>query len=475
MKYGQAQVTTLACAWFGVGVFSFNDALLQGVDASTQCATGPETPCTAATGGGSGIGCGPRSVLASCPGTPCDTASAGDSCSTDGTTVYTCGGNGDTIAGTFCVNGCLPNTLGLAACAGATGPGAGSGSGPCFSLLPGNYCGGNGSGDPSILYSCSGDAVVKVVSCGNGCKFVPVSGGPPAPPPGCSGGGSASCFGLPVGNYCGDDQVCGDPNVLYHCDSNQNATVSRVCATGCTIVNSGSQAGGSDQCTGPYSNLSGMDTCNPGSQVPISSGSPATVAGGGAYGGLIMGSGVVCSDAAEGFVGVPNLPDGLYCGNNNTITYCRSGVDQGIRMCPTGCTRNGNLNGKDTCSGACAGVLSGTACASDGVTLLQCDLSVLIGQSQCPAGDVCGGVPATCGPPCAKDSDCNTDFICRKGACEPIPAVTFRFSGISFSTTTDTNCSSPPASQDKQIISGLDASGALTFVCNQIVNPDGSC
>src|SRR5262249_23677629 len=80
-------------------------------------------------------------------------------------------------------------------------------------LLPGDYCGGNGSGDPSILYSCSGNSVVRAVSCVKGCQFNTVPGSPPVPPPGCSGGGSGSCVSLPVGDYCGDDLVCGDPNV----------------------------------------------------------------------------------------------------------------------------------------------------------------------------------------------------------------------------------------------------------------------
>jgi hypothetical protein len=473
MKYGQPQVTAVACAWWSVGVFTIQDAQLQDVDVTTACASGFTTPCTAGNPGQGPTGCGARSALASCPSTPCATAPSGETCSTDGTTVYTCDGAGSTIGGTFCVNGCLPNTLGLAACAGATGPGAGGGSGPCYALLPGDYCGGNGSGDPSILYSCSGNSIVKAVDCVGGCSFNSVPGGPPAPPPGCSGGGSESCFGLAVGDYCGDDLVCGDPNVLYHCDLNGNASVANVCAMGCTIRSSGSQPGGADQCTGAYSQLAGMDTCKPGSQVPVSTGSGGTEVSGGGYGGMINGSGVVCSPEVEGFEGVPDLPNGLYCGLNGTITYCRGGVIQGIRMCPAGCTP-GSSEGKDTCNGICANVISGTACASDGVTLIQCDLSVQVGENRCPTGDICGGVPPTCGPPCVKDSDCAPKFICRNGACEPSPAVTFRFSPISFATTTDTDCNNPPASQDKQVISGVDSSGALTLVCNPIVNPDGS-
>lgn len=83
-------------------------------------------------------------------------------------------------------------------------------------------------------------------------------------------------------------------------------------------------------------------------------------------------------------------------------------------------------------------------------------------------------MPATCGPPCLKDSDCSPNFICRNGACEPRPSVTFRLAPISFATTTDTDCNHPPVSQDPQVIAGLDPSGALTLVCNPIVNPDGS-
>ena len=153
--------------------------------------------------------------------------------------------------------------------------------------------------------------------------------------------------------------------------ANHNASVSKVCTTGCSVVSSGSQAGGADQCTGPYSNLPGMDTCNPGAQTTVSSGGGSTATGGGGYAPIIMGSGVVCSPANEGVQDVPNLPDGLYCGLNNTITYCRNGVDQGVRTCPGSCTRTGKLNGKDTCSGACASVIGGTKCASDGGRRLQ--------------------------------------------------------------------------------------------------------
>lgn len=97
-------------------------------------------------------------------------------------------------------------------------------------------------------------------------------------------------------------------------------------------------------------------------------------------------------------------------------------MNQDIRMCPSGCNANSQFEGGDTCNGACAGIISGTACASDGVTLLQCDVSVQVAQNSCPSGDVCGGgggVPAACGPPCTTNADCDPRLVCSGSACVP--------------------------------------------------------
>jgi Zn-dependent metalloprotease len=404
------QERAIACAWYGVSVFTFSDMALLGFNPSLDCAMGPNSPCTSAgaaaptqasCGGGGG-------TLSSCPFTPCQNAAAGPACSTDGSTLYTCDGNGGTVGGTLCSGGCLASSVAFAACAAGTTP-VGGGGGPCSFLLDGTYCGGNGSGNTNILYTCSGGNIAGATSCGNGCQINTVPGGsasPPPPPPGCSGAGIASCAGLAVGNYCGNDLVCGNPNILYHCDLNGDISVTMACPTGCSILSSGSQAGGSDNCTGPFDTRAGTDSCRPGSQTPVGPGSaqnncpaghtppnccpvgegPCAVSNGAVGAG---GSNVQCNPTAAGFPG-PNLADGLYCSfDRQTATACQGGVNKGTFGCPSGCTFVGG--GKDQCPGStfiCAGLADGVYC-DDPKTATVCKGGLNKGTFACPSG--CGG------------------------------------------------------------------------------------
>jgi Zn-dependent metalloprotease len=445
------QLSTIACAWLGVDVFETIDVINLGF-VPELCATGPQTPCVSQGAGQpkGGGGCGLSSnALDFCPGTQCQDAPPGPSCSTDGTTVYTCDGNGSTVAGNPCDNGCVVSGLAPAACAAATGPGAGGGGGPCAFLLPGTYCGGNGSGATDILYTCGtdpnvgGGTVLKSVFCHNGCQknTAPAAS---APPPGCSGAGAGSCFSLPQGDYCGADQVCGDPTVLYHCDENHNISAVMTCLTGCSVAGSGSQVGGADNCTGPFGDRVGKDSCAEGPQTvvppgsakpncppgqkppnccPVGEGPCAAIAGG-----ILSSDAVNCS---SGSAEEPDFPDGTYCGPGlfQKITLCQGGVNHETRTCSGGCKHNGN--GHDTCIGDCAGRRSGNnICASDGKTLEVCDLTEVVATETC---DRCISIPepplqnppkimGVCFSPCASlpnGTNCASDgtglFFCQNG------------------------------------------------------------
>jgi hypothetical protein len=113
--------------------------------------------------------------------------------------------------------------------------GADAGNGQCNGTPDGVYCGGDHvTGDPTTLYQCtSGDLQVSQV-CANGCT-VQVDGTSDA----CAA--AASCGSQPDGLYCGNDAVGGDPNTLYQCTGG-NISVSQVCANGCAVNTSGSDA-----------------------------------------------------------------------------------------------------------------------------------------------------------------------------------------------------------------------------------------
>ncbi len=443
------QVQALACAWYGAGVFLIQDVINLGFDPTSQCAIGATSPCqSAAASAPTQASCGTGSqAITSCAGTPCPNAPSGLACSTDGATLYMCDGSGDTTGGTPCSNGCS-----AAACLAAGPAPVGGGGTPCSSLLPGTYCGGNGRGASNILYTCSGTGIVSNSTvCGGGCQMNTVPAGGASPPPSLCNQG-LSCVGLPEGYYCGNDKVCGELNVLYHCDSGAITSV-LPCPMGCSILSTPSQFGGADNCTGPSSTQAGKDSCKPGPQTTVPSGTaqnncppgqtppdccpvgdgPCRSAS--AVGGSPLGPQTVICSAQN--PGENSLSDGLYCGPDNTITRCLGGVNEETQTCPAGCMRNGN--GLDACVGGCAEAYTGYECASDHVTILQCDLTAVVGQKTCSVGcetlpefgglgfsGFCISPPPQCvlrlnGSNCASDGktllDCENQYIVDQETC----------------------------------------------------------
>jgi Zn-dependent metalloprotease len=399
--YGRSsvEVTTLACAWFAVGVLAWSDLQAIGIDFSTQCTSGPVTRPVIQGKRGCGGG------LEQCPATPCETAPAGTNCSTDDTLLYTCDGNGASTAAERCANGCRGGDSGLDVCIGGV-LGVGNLSSPCVGLVQGYYCGGNGTGSANVLYSCDGQGnVTASASCDFGCVQnvgTPVSAVGGSPPPGCSGSGFVSCFGIPQGTYCGNDLVCGDPQSLYQCDANGNITLLQTCPAACAIVSSGSQAGGADSCLLSSSNAqAGADTCARDVRTPVVTGPGSSDAGTGNNGNNNCPPGQRCLVAlpTPGSTPYPcrDLPAGLDCMGGQQLYDCR-----GLFGLPDRheCTCQGSSTGSDSCVGPCANLPDGPACASDGVTLLQCQATDVVAQQTCPNGcqgnhtgqDICTGL-----------------------------------------------------------------------------------
>jgi hypothetical protein len=110
---------------------------------------------------------------------------------------------------------------------GLGGSGRAAGSPPassCTGVADGSYCGWNTVlGDPNTLYQCSGGQLVGRTACSakDGCQI------------NCQQGGDiCGCAALDDGNYCGGDDIGGDPNTLYQCGSG-TLTELMVCANGC--------------------------------------------------------------------------------------------------------------------------------------------------------------------------------------------------------------------------------------------------
>src|SRR6185437_17106058 len=94
----------------------------------------------------------------------------------------------------------------------------------------GHYCGDDEvKGDPGTLYRCNGSAPPTVLAhCLDTCLVR--SGGADV----CKGSGGCVAGGY----YCGGDKVTGDPTALYKCTSGSSGTQIAQCATTC-VVNQG--------------------------------------------------------------------------------------------------------------------------------------------------------------------------------------------------------------------------------------------
>ena len=104
------------------------------------------------------------------------------------------------------------------------GNGSSSAGGPCAGLNDGLYCGGDGvAGDANTLYQCSGGSLAGSTVCANNCQANPGAEDD-----------ICGCAGLNDGDYCGGDDVGGDPSTLYQCTSG-TLSVLTVCTNGCAI------------------------------------------------------------------------------------------------------------------------------------------------------------------------------------------------------------------------------------------------
>lgn len=136
-----------------------------------------------------------------------------------------------------CANGCDPKGGGADACK----VGMPMMGGP---VCPdkGAFCGGDGvsAGDANTLYQCPGKGLApsSSMACGNGCQIEPNPN-----PDFCKG--ALVC--PTAGDYCGGDQLGGDPNTLYHCGAKGQApSSSKGCQMGCQV----NQQGVDDVCKG---------------------------------------------------------------------------------------------------------------------------------------------------------------------------------------------------------------------------------
>jgi len=103
---------------------------------------------------------------------------------------------------------------------------------PVACVAGGHYCGGDKvAGDPETLYECNAGGVPLARGvCRHGCVIRPDDDD------GCSGGPQTCVEG---GDYCGGNELVGDPRTLYRCTSGV-ATNPRPCANGCVIGAAGS-------------------------------------------------------------------------------------------------------------------------------------------------------------------------------------------------------------------------------------------
>jgi hypothetical protein len=97
------------------------------------------------------------------------------------------------------------------------------------------YCGGNGVvGEPSTLYRCLADGgATAALPCEHGCAR--------------RGDGSGTvddaCICVVGSPYCGNDQIVGDKNTLYKCESDYSGSLVTHCDAGCFV-----HAGANDAC-----------------------------------------------------------------------------------------------------------------------------------------------------------------------------------------------------------------------------------
>jgi hypothetical protein len=166
----------------------------------------------AAYGGGSGGGGG-----CTVGGLYC----GGDKVSGSSGTLYRCTGGSSGSVVEVCSNGCQVNSGTDDACK----AGGSTGSGGC--IAGGLYCGGDKvSGNANTLYRCTGgSAGTALGTCSDGCAVVSGSNDE------CRGAGGCVVGGL----YCGGDKVSGDPSVLYRCTGGASGSVVERCSNGCSV------------------------------------------------------------------------------------------------------------------------------------------------------------------------------------------------------------------------------------------------
>lgn len=102
-------------------------------------------------------------------------------------------------------------------------------------LLLGYYCGNDGLGkNANNLYYCSGAGATPKLhtTCSFTCTIMPKGQDDK-----CSNSGT--CSKVKTGNYCGNDKISGDKNILYRCESSKPAG-SKYCDKGCVTAASGS-------------------------------------------------------------------------------------------------------------------------------------------------------------------------------------------------------------------------------------------
>ena len=173
----------------------------------------PQPPKAGPTCDAQGTFCGGHGVTGGDPGT-----------------LYTCGAQGQAPASkSVCSLGCQANATPPDSCKIVSADAGAPDGGPMLACAgKGLYCGGDQmGGDSNTLYDCPGAGLApsSEQSCANGCQVEPQGTNDLCK-------GSITCAG--AGDWCGGDQMSGDPNTLYHCAAaGQPPASSNACPNGC--------------------------------------------------------------------------------------------------------------------------------------------------------------------------------------------------------------------------------------------------
>jgi surface antigen len=101
----------------------------------------------------------------------------------------------------------------------------------------GYYCGNDGLGkNANKLYYCSGEGATPSVK--QDCSFTCVIE-PKGSDDKCDTSSGATCSAVKTGNYCGNDKIGGNKNILYRCEESKPAGA-KYCSNGCHVASSGS-------------------------------------------------------------------------------------------------------------------------------------------------------------------------------------------------------------------------------------------